>query len=150
MWCKNWIGQSRILWNSRLWLQQHSSLRYLDQAERKSDFSGIACVPRMTGAMGGFRGFLCTHQEMNVTVIYRWTLCSFEPRSMKGRINLEAKKLFLASFLHLGAVRYFRVVFNLFRLSCLQEQRSAGRVRENADHIIPCVCALLVGEQIRF
>jgi len=25
----------------------------------------------MTGAMGGFRGFLCTHQEMNVTVIYR-------------------------------------------------------------------------------
>jgi len=23
------------------------------------------------GAMGGFRGFLCTHQEMNVTVIYR-------------------------------------------------------------------------------
>jgi len=30
----------------------------------------------MTGAMGGFRGFLCTHQEMNVTVIYRWEFTS--------------------------------------------------------------------------
>ena len=55
-------------------------------------------LPRMTGAMGGFRGFLCTHQEMNVTVIYRWTLCSFWPRSMKVIASTRRqKKLFLAS-----------------------------------------------------
>ena len=56
--CKNWIGQSRILWNSRPWLQQHSSLRCLDQAERKSDFSGIACIAQNDWGDGRISGFL--------------------------------------------------------------------------------------------
>ena len=56
--CKNWIGHIRILWNSRLWLQHHSSLRYLDQTERKSGFSGIACVAQNDWGNGWISGFL--------------------------------------------------------------------------------------------
>ena len=55
---------------------------------------------------------------------------------MKGRINLEAKiTLFIITHETAG---HFRVVFNLFRLLFLQEQRSAGRVRkiQNTEYSI--------------
>ena len=86
-----------------------------------ADF-GVSCAPIKRWTWQSFTGELSALFGLEV---WRWS----------HQLGGKKKTLFGITP---GAAGYFRVIFNLFRLLFLQEQRSAGRVRkiQNAEYSI--------------